>query len=61
MAGLFWHILLYSYHDINEFVICCGYELRNKRILCNYFLHISDVTFDMTSGSMKVHRQHAEP
>lgn len=58
-----WHILkTYSHHGINDFVICCGYKgYVIKEYFANYFLHMSDVTFDMTSNSMKVHQRHAEP
>ena len=60
---ILWHILkLYSFHGINEFVICCGYKgYVIKEYFANYFLHSSDVTFEMSSGRMEVHRQHAEP
>lgn len=58
-----WHILkTYSHHGINDFVICCGYKgYVIKEYFANYFLHMSDVTFDMTSNSMRVHQRHAEP
>jgi glucose-1-phosphate cytidylyltransferase len=58
-----WHILkTYSHHGINDFVICCGYKgYVIKEYFANYFLHMSDVTFDMTSNSKKVHQRHAEP
>ena len=60
---LLWHILkLYSYHGINDFVICCGYKgYVIKEYFANYFLHSSDVTFHMADGRMEVHRQNAEP
>ena len=60
---ILWHILkTYSYHGINEFVICCGYKgYVIKEYFANYFLHSSDVTFHMSNGRMEVHRQHAEP
>lgn len=60
---ILWHILkLYSAHGVNEFIICCGYKgYVIKEYFANYFLHMSDVTFDMTTNSMEVHEQHAEP
>ncbi len=60
---LLWHIMkLYSAHGINEFIICCGYRgYLIKEYFANYFLHMSDVTFDMNSNSMEVHEQNAEP
>ncbi len=58
-----WHILkTYSAHGINEFVICLGYKgYLIKEYFANYFLHMSDVTFDMARNRMHVHQQHAEP
>lgn len=58
-----WHILkIYSVHGVNEFIICCGYKgYVIKEYFANYFLHMSDVTFDMTSNSMEVHHRYAEP
>ena len=60
---ILWHILkLYSAHGINDFVICCGYRgYVIKEYFANYFLHMSDVTFDMKSNSMEVHQKNAEP
>jgi glucose-1-phosphate cytidylyltransferase len=60
---ILWHILkMYSHHGINDFVICCGYKgYVIKEYFANYFLHMSDVTFDMSKNSMKVHQQSAEP
>ena len=60
---ILWHVMkLYSAHDVNEFVICCGYKgYVIKEYFANYFLHMSDVTFDMTTNSMEVHQQHCEP
>ncbi len=60
---ILWHILKsYSSHGINDFVICCGYKgYIIKEFFANYFLHTSDVTFDMNENSMKVHTRHAEP
>lgn len=60
---ILWHILkLYSVHGINDFVICCGYKgYVIKEYFANYFLHMSDVTFDMTQNTMEVHQRKAEP
>jgi glucose-1-phosphate cytidylyltransferase len=58
-----WHILkMYSHHGVNDFVICCGYKgYVIKEYFANYFLHMSDVTFDMRSNKMEVHHKRAEP
>jgi glucose-1-phosphate cytidylyltransferase len=60
---ILWHIMKsYSAHGVNEFVICCGYKgYLIKEYFANYFLHMSDVTFDMQNNSMEVHEHHAEP
>jgi glucose-1-phosphate cytidylyltransferase len=60
---ILWHILkMYSFHGVNDFVICCGYKgYVIKEYFANYFLHMSDVTFDMASNKMEVHHQKAEP
>jgi glucose-1-phosphate cytidylyltransferase len=60
---ILWHIMkLYSAHGINDFVICCGYKgYVIKEYFANYFLHMSDVTFDMANNDMQVHQQKAEP
>jgi glucose-1-phosphate cytidylyltransferase len=60
---ILWHIMkLYSHHGIHEFIICCGYKgYVIKEYFANYFLHMSDVTFDMKSNSMHVHEKRAEP
>lgn len=60
---ILWHIMkLYSTHSVNDFVICCGYKgYVIKEYFANYFLHMSDVTFDMTDNSMVVHQRKAEP
>lgn len=60
---ILWHIMkLYSSHGVNEFVICCGYKgYVIKEYFANYFLHMSDVTFDMANNQMEVHHQNAEP
>lgn len=61
---ILWHIMkMYSSHGINDFIICCGYKgYMIKEYFANYFLHMSDVTFDMASNNaMQIHQQHAEP
>lgn len=60
---ILWHIMkLYSAHGVNEFVICCGYKgYIIKEYFANYFLHMSDVTFDIEHNQMEVHQQKAEP
>jgi len=57
-----WHIMkLYSAYGVNDFVICCGYKgYLIKEYFANYFLHMSDVTFDMSSNHMEVHEHKAE-
>jgi glucose-1-phosphate cytidylyltransferase len=58
-----WHIMkLYSYHGINDFIICLGYKgYIIKEYFANYFLHMSDVTFNMSNNRMQVHQNSAEP
>jgi len=60
---ILWHILkIYSAHGVNEFVICVGYKgYVIKEYFANYFLHMSDVTFDMVGNRMEVHQKNAEP
>lgn len=60
---ILWHIMkMYSAHGINEFIICCGYKgYLIKEYFANYFLHMSDVTFDMANNKMEVHQKFAEP
>ena len=60
---ILWHIMkTYSAHGVEDFVICCGYRgYMIKEYFANYFLHMSDVTFDMVNNQMEVHEQHAEP
>ena len=60
---ILWHIMkLYSAHGVNDFVICCGYKgYVIKEYFANYFLHMSDVTFDMSNNQMEVHQRKAEP
>jgi glucose-1-phosphate cytidylyltransferase len=60
---ILWHIMkIYSAHGLTEFVICLGYKgYLIKEYFANYFLHMSDVTFDMANNRMEVHQKHAEP
>jgi glucose-1-phosphate cytidylyltransferase len=60
---ILWHIMkLYSGHGVNDFIICLGYKgYVIKEYFANYFLHMSDVTFDMADNSMRVHQKSAEP
>ncbi|MBD2499568.1 glucose-1-phosphate cytidylyltransferase [Anabaena azotica] len=60
---ILWHIMkTYSAHGINDFIICCGYKgYVIKEYFANYFLHMSDVTFDMRFNQMNVHSGYAEP
>ncbi len=60
---ILWHIMkMYSAHNINDFIVCCGYKgYVIKEYFANYFLHMSDVTFDMQNNQMKVHSCNSEP
>ena len=60
---ILWHIMkTYSHYGVNDFVICCGYKgYVIKEYFANYFLHMSDVTFDMSYNSMSVHHRYVEP
>ncbi len=60
---ILWHIMkMYSAHGVNDFIICCGYKgYLIKEYFANYFLHMSDVTFDMATNEMKVHQRNVEP
>ena len=61
---IIWHIMkIYAHYGVNDFVICCGYKgYMIKEYFANYFLHMSDVTFDMASNNaMQIHQQYAEP
>jgi len=60
---ILWHVMkIYSAHGINEFIICCGYKGHViKEFFTNYYLHYSDVTFDIRNNSMKVRQSSAEP
>jgi glucose-1-phosphate cytidylyltransferase len=60
---ILWHIMkMYSFYGLREFIICCGYKgYMIKEYFANYFLHMSDVTFDMEKNVMEVHQRFAEP
>jgi glucose-1-phosphate cytidylyltransferase len=60
---ILWHLMkIYSSYGINDFIVCCGFKgYIIKEYFANYFLHMSDVTFDMSNNQMKVHQQNAEP
>lgn len=60
---ILWHIMkIYSYYDINDFIICLGYKgYMIKEYFANYFLHTSDVTFIMAENKMEIHKQYSEP
>lgn len=60
---ILWHVMkIYSAQGINDFIICCGYKgYVIKEYFANYFLHTSDVTFDMQTNQMNVHESNAEP
>lgn len=60
---ILWHIMkIYSRYGVNDFVICCGYKgYLIKEYFANYFLHMSDVTFDVRKNTMEVHQRSAEP
>jgi glucose-1-phosphate cytidylyltransferase len=60
---ILWHIMkIYAAHGIEEFVICLGYKgYLIKEFFANYYLHTCDVSFDLSSGSMEVHRSETEP
>ncbi|RBL85859.1 glucose-1-phosphate cytidylyltransferase [Streptomyces cavourensis] len=59
---ILWHIMkIYSHYGVNDFVVCCGYKgYVIKEYFANYFLHMSDVTFDMKNNRMEIHQQYAE-
>lgn len=60
---ILWHIMkIYSAHGVNDFIVCCGYKgYVIKEYFANYFLHMSDVTFDMSTNEMQIHERFAEP
>ncbi len=60
---ILWHIMkIYTAHGLRDFIICAGYKgYVIKEYFANYFLHRSDVTFDMQSNTMEVHAKHSEP
>ena len=59
---LIWHIMkIYSHYGLNDFIVCLGYRgYMLKEYFSNYFLHMSDVSFDMSSNAMEIHQRHAE-
>lgn len=60
---ILWHIMKhFSHYNVNEFIICCGYKgYVIKEYFANYFLHMSDVTFDLSKNKMRVHHQNVDP
>ena len=60
---ILWHIMkMYSFYGVNDFVICCGYKgYMIKEFFSNYYLHTSDVTFDIQNNSLEIHEQNSEP
>lgn len=60
---ILWHVMkIYSAYGVNDFVICCGYKgYVIKEYFANYFLHMSDVTFDMSNNDIQIHQKKAEP
>ena len=60
---ILWHIMkIYSYYGLNDFIICCGYKgYVIKEYFANYFLHQSDISFDLSKNEMKIHKERAEP
>ena len=60
---ILWHIMkIYSAYGINDFIICCGYKgYVIKEYFANYFLHMSDITFDLNNNQMEVHQKNVEP
>ena len=60
---LIWHIMkIYSHYGINDFIICCGFKgYIIKEYFANYFLHMSDATFDLTNNSVMIHKKFVEP
>lgn len=60
---ILWHIMkIYSAYGVNDFIICCGYRgYMIKEYFANYFLHMSDVTFDIQNNNMEIHQSYSEP
>src|SRR3954466_12586625 len=60
---ILWHIMkIYAHYGLTDFVVCCGYKgYMIKEYFANYFLHLSDVTFDLANNRMEVHQRYAEP
>ena len=60
---IIWHIMkMYSQHGVNEFIICCGYlGYVIKEYFTNYFTHMSDISIDLSTNNLTVHKRNAEP
>src|SRR5690606_32467080 len=60
---ILWHIMkLYAFHGVHDFIICCGYKgYMIKEYFANYFIHNSDITFDLKNNKMEIHQNSAEP
>ena len=60
---ILWHIMkMYTHHGINDFIICCGYKgYIIKEYFSNYFLHQSNVTFDIKNNTVEIHKESSEP
>lgn len=60
---ILWHIMkIYAAHGVTDFIVCCGYKgYIIKEYFANYYLHMSDVTFNLPANSMHVHQNNAEP
>ena len=60
---IIWHIMkMYSQHGVNEFIICCGYlGYVIKEYFTNYFMHMSDISIDLSTNNLTVHKRNAEP
>lgn len=60
---ILWHIMkIYAHHGVNDFIICCGYKgYIIKEYFANYFIHMSDITYDMSNNTVQVHHKKAEP
>src|SRR5690349_10710142 len=60
---ILWHIMKsYSFYGFSDFIVCCGYKgYLIKEYFANYFLHNSDVTFDMANNRTEIHQNKSEP
>lgn len=60
---ILWHIMkIFSSYNVHDFIICLGYKgYLIKEYFANYFLHMSDITFDIVKNKMEIHQQYAEP